>query len=54
MHIHVILALENIDIVDEISCADAFLVDSSRFVGYLGGLEALKILLANSVRAFWR
>ena len=48
-HIPAISALENIDIADEISCVDVFLVSSSRFGGYIGGPEALKILLANSV-----
>ncbi len=43
MHIHVISALEKVDIADEISCADTFLVDSSQFGGYLGGPEALKM-----------
>ena len=42
-HIPVILALENIDVADEISCVDVFLVGSSRFGGYLGGPEAFKI-----------
>ena len=41
-HIPVIPTLENIDIADEISCVDVFLVGSSRFGGYLGGPEALK------------
>ena len=39
-HIPVIPTLENIDIADEISCVDVFLVGSSRFGGYLGGPEA--------------
>ena len=43
-HIPVISALENIDVLaDEISCVDVFLADSSRFGGYIGGPEALKI-----------
>ena len=41
-HIPVISDLENIDIADEISCVDVFLVDSSRLGGYLGGPESLK------------
>ena len=35
--------LENIDVADEISCADIFLVDFPWVGGYVGGLEALKI-----------
>ena len=42
-HILVILALENIDVADEISCVDVFLADASWFGGYIGGPEALKI-----------
>ena len=42
-HIPVISDLENVDIADEISCIDVFLVSSSRFGGYIGGPEALKI-----------
>ena len=42
-HIPVISDLENVDIADEISCVDVFLVGSSRFGGYIGGTEALKI-----------
>ena len=42
-HIPVILALENIDVPDEISCVDVFLAGSSRFGVYIGGPEALEV-----------
>ena len=41
-HIPVISDLENIDIADEISCVDGFMVGSSRLGGYIGGPEALR------------